>query len=184
MITEKENMRISKFLSLVLRHQPGAIGIVLNENGWTNVCVLIEKAGQAGVKFDLDTLKHIVETNNKKRFALNATATMIRANQGHSVEVELGYTAQEPPEILFHGTGQHSVQSILTSGLEKGDRHHVHLTADLQTANNVGQRHGKPVVFEVMSKQMHEDKMEFYLSDNNVWLTEHVPAKFIRIKES
>ena len=184
MITEKENARISKFLSYVLRHQPDAIGIELDENGWTDVGLLIQKASKSGMKFDLEILKHIVETNNKKRFALNETFSMIRANQGHSVEVELGYAAKEPPEILYHGTGEKYVESIMKVGLEKKNRHHVHLTTELQTAISVGSRHGKPVVFEVLSMQMHKEKMEFYLSENGVWLTEHVPVMYMRLKEN
>lgn len=182
MLTEKENKTISKFLSYVLRHEPHAIGIQLDENGWTDVHVLIEKASESGIRIDLEILKHIVATNNKKRFVLNDTFTLIRAHQGHSVEVELGYPAQKPPEILYHGTGDKYVESILETGIEKRDRHHVHMTADLQTAINVGQRHGKPVVLEVLAGQMHSDQLEFYLSENGVWLTAHVPVMYLRIK--
>jgi len=180
MITDKELTHISKFLSLVLRHQPETIGIQLDQNGWTDVAELIEKASHHGMKFDRETLNHIVETNPKKRFAFNNTLERVRASQGHSVEIELGYTNQKPPEILFHGTGEKSVQSILNAGLEKRSRQHVHLSSNLETAIKVGQRHGKPFVFKVLAEQMHKDNFQFFLSDNGVWLTDHVPAKYLK----
>lgn len=172
-------IRISKFLSLVLRHQPEMIGIQLDANGWANVNELLEKANKYGVKIDREILNHIVETNSKKRFAFNNTLDKIRASQGHSIEIELGYTNQKPPEILYHGTGEKSVQSILKTGLEKRSRQHVHLSSDIETAVKVGQRHGKPVVFIVLAGQMYEDKYQFFLSDNGVWLTDKVPIKYL-----
>jgi putative RNA 2'-phosphotransferase len=176
MITEKENIKISKFLSLVLRHQPETIGIDLDENGWTDVEELIKKSNNAGVQFNPEILKHVVDTNSKKRFSFNETFDKIRASQGHSVEVDLGYTATTPPEILYHGTAIKSVDSILISGLKKRDRHHVHLSSDIETAAKVGQRHGKAFVFEVFAGRMRHDKFEFYLSENGVWLTDNVPV--------
>lgn len=173
-------MNISKFLSLVLRHQPETIGIQLDNNGWTDVNELIEKANNYGVKFDRETLSHIVATNSKKRFAFNDTLDKIRASQGHSVEIELGYTNQKPPEILFHGTAEKFVQSILDTGLEKRNRQHVHLSSDLETAIKVGQRHGKPFVFNVLAEQMYNDNFQFYISDNGVWLTDNVPTKYLK----
>jgi putative RNA 2'-phosphotransferase len=175
----KEDIQTSKLLSLVLRHKPDTIGIELDENGWTDVQILIDKLNHNGVHTDIDGLRHIVETNPKKRFAFNETFDKIRANQGHSVVVELGYVPQKPPLTLYHGTAQKSVSSILESGLNKGERHHVHLSPDLETAVKVGQRHGKPFVFEVLAGQMSEDKIDFYLSDNGVWLTDHVPARYL-----
>ena len=172
-------MRISKFLSLVLRHQPEMIGIQLDASGWANVNDLLEKANKHGVKIDREILNHIVETNSKKRFAFNNTLDKIRASQGHSIEIELGYTSQKPPEILYHGTGEKSVPSILNTGLEKRGRQHVHLSSDIETAVKVGQRHGKPVVFIVLAGQMYEDKYQFFLSDNGVWLTDKVPIKYL-----
>lgn len=179
MLTEKENKRISKFLSYVLRHNPGMISIELDANGWTDVENLIRCAHANGVEFDFDILKHVVETNSKKRFSFNDTFDKIRASQGHSIEVELGYKPLKPPPVLYHGTGINSVDLILKNGLEKKGRHHVHLSSDIQTAINVGQRHGKPVVLKILSAQMHEDAFEFYLSDNGVWLTDCVPAKYL-----
>ena len=180
MLSEKQITHLSKFLSLVLRHQPETIGIELDQNGWTDVDTLIKKSGSCGIKLDQETLKHIVATNSKKRFAFNDTFDRIRASQGHSIEIELGYTSQKPPEILYHGTGEKSVQSILDTGLEKRNRQQVHLSADVETAIKVGQRHGKPFVFKVLAEQMYNDKFEFFISDNGVWLTDNVPAKYLK----
>lgn len=180
MLNEKETTNISKFLSLILRHKPEVIGIELDENGWTDIATLIEKSNANGVQLDKTILQYIVDTNPKKRFAINETMDRIRANQGHSIEIELGYPNQSPPEILYHGTGQKSVQSILETGIEKRDRHHVHLSSDIETAIKVGQRHGKPFVFKVLAKQMHHDNHQFFLSDNGVWLTDNVPAKYLK----
>ena len=180
MISEKQITHISKFLSLVLRHQPETIGIELDQNGWTDVDTLLKNSNSYGIKIDKETLNHIVETNSKKRFAFNETFDRIRASQGHSVEIELGYTSQKPPEILYHGTGEKSVQSILETGLEKQSRQQVHLSADIETAIKVGQRHGKPFVFKVFAEQMINDKFEFFISDNGVWLTDNVPTKYLK----
>jgi putative RNA 2'-phosphotransferase len=183
MINEKDIIHLSKFLSLVLRHKPEEIGIVLDEQGWTDIDILIAKANEKGVKMDRDILRLVVESNSKKRFAFNETGQRIRASQGHSVEVELGYVRQEPPAILYHGTATKSVDSILKAGLEKRQRHHVHLSADVETAKNVGMRYGKPVIFEVSALQMHGDKFEFFLSQNGVWLTDHVPVRYLKNRE-
>lgn len=180
MISEKENTRISKFLSLVLRHKPEEIGIELDENGWTDVTMLIEKVNKAGIALTFEILKHVVDTNAKKRYSFNESFDKIRANQGHSVEIDLGYTPQVPPEILYHGTGEKFIGSILEKGLLKQNRHHVHLSADVETAFMVGQRHGKPFVFEVLAGQMHRDNFQFFLSANGVWLTDFVPVKYLK----
>ena len=180
---QKEITRISKFLSLVLRHRPEMIGIVLEESGWTSVESLIERSASAGMQFDRSILATVVETNNKKRFAFDDTGEKIRANQGHSVDVELGYAALEPPQILYHGTAEKFVNSIQQTGLEKRDRHHVHLSTSLATAVAVGQRHGKPVVFEVMAGAMYREGFIFYQSENAVWLTESVPGKFLQLHQ-
>jgi putative RNA 2'-phosphotransferase len=179
MISDKETTRISKLLSLVLRHKPDTIGIALDENGWTDVAVMIDKINQTGLHIDFEILKHVVDTNQKKRFAFNATFDKIRANQGHSVGVELGYVSQQPPAVLYHGTSTSTVDAILKNGLQKMDRHHVHLSADVETAIKVGQRHGKPFIFAVRADEMFQKKYEFYRSDNGVWLTDHVPANFL-----
>ncbi len=179
MINDKQITHISKFLSLVLRHQPETIGIHLDQSGWTDIDELIEKANNYGIKLDRDILNHIVATNSKKRFAFNDTSEKIRASQGHSIEIELGYINQKPPEILFHGTGEKSAQSILDTGLEKRNRQHVHLSSDFDTAVKVGQRHGKPFVFKVFAELMYNDNFQFFISDNGVWLTNHVPIKYL-----
>lgn len=180
MTSDKKLTHISKFLSLVLRHQPETIGIQLDQNGWADVKELIEKANNNGIKFDQEMLNLIVATNPKKRFAFNETLDKIRASQGHSIEIELGYTNQKPPEILYHGTGETSVQSIISIGLEKRNRQHVHLSSDIETAIKVGQRHGKPFVFKVLAEQMYNDNFQFFISDNGVWLTDNVPTKYLK----
>lgn len=180
MINDKQLIHISKFLSLVLRHQPETIGIQLDQNGWTDVNQLIEKANDYGISFDREILEHIIATNSKKRFAFNDTFDKIRASQGHSVDIELGYTNQKPPEILYHGTSEKSVQSILDTGLEKRSRQHVHLSSNIETALTVGQRHGKPFIFKILAEQMYNDNFQFFISDNNVWLTDHVPTKYLK----
>jgi putative RNA 2'-phosphotransferase len=180
MISDKEIRHISKFLSLVLRHQPQLIGIRLDQNGWTSVDELIRRSNEYGVKFDKDLLHHVVATNSKKRFAINETGDKIRASQGHSIKIELGYISQQPPEILYHGTAEKFVPSILQTGLEKRNRQHVHLSADFSTAIQVGQRHGKPFVFRILAVQMYYDNFVFYISENGVWLTDHVPPNYLR----
>lgn len=178
-MNDKELKRISKFLSWVLRHHPEAIGIELDQQGWTAIDLLIEKSTLYGVSFDKETLLHIVATNAKKRFALNDACDKIRASQGHSVEIDLGYSNQQPPTVLYHGTGARSVASILNTGLEKRERQHVHLSRDVETAVAVGQRHGKPFVFKVLAGKMYADGFVFFLSDNGVWLTERVPVAYL-----
>lgn len=176
----KDDIRTSKFLSLVLRHQPKSIGIVLDENGWTDVGTLIEKTQKSGIPLDFERLKHIVDTNEKKRFAFNSDFTKIRASQGHSVEVDLGYTSQKPPAVLYHGTTDSALSSIMQTGIEKRKRHHVHLSKDQETAIKVGQRHGKAVILQVLAEKMFEEGFQFFLSENGVWLTDEVPVRFIK----
>lgn len=179
MHNEKYLTQISKFLSLVLRHKPETIGIQLDTSGWADVSDLLEKANNHGVKFDKATLHLVVETNSKKRFAFNETQDKIRASQGHSVNVDLGYQNHQPPEILYHGTKESAVESILETGIEKRNRQHVHLSIDTETAIKVGQRHGKPVVLKVMAGQMFRDNYAFFLSANGVWLTDYVPKAYL-----
>jgi len=182
-MNEKDTVSISKFLSLVLRHQPQLIGIELDEQGWVNVDELLKQANVHGNNLDMELLSHVVETNSKKRFAFDQNRQRIRASQGHSVEVELGYQPQMPPEILYHGTGEKSVTAIQESGLEKRSRQHVHLSRDIETAIQVGSRHGKPAVFNVLAGEMHKNGCVFYLSENKVWLTDKVPVQFLRLAE-
>ena len=182
-MNEKETTSTSKFLSLVLRHQPELIGIKLDGQGWVNVDELLQKAHQHGKIITLDMLNHVVETNAKKRFAFSDDRQKIRASQGHSVEVALGYEPQVPPEVLYHGTGSQSVESILKTGLERRSRQHVHLSADTDTAIKVGSRHSKPVVLSVLAGEMNSKSYMFYLSANGVWLTDEVPASFLELRE-
>lgn len=180
MNTTKNTIKLSKFLSLVLRHKPQTIGIELDENGWTDVKGLLQKMNDYGKFIDLKTLKAVVENNDKKRFAFNDSRTKIRANQGHSVKIDLGYTAQEPPEILYHGTATKYLSSIYQTGLQKRQRHHVHLSADLDTATKVGKRHGQLVIFEVAAKVMFQAGHSFFISENGVWLTDVVPVQYLK----
>lgn len=177
----KELIRLSKFLSLVLRHRPQLIGITLDEQGWTDVPTLLQKANAAGTPLDIETLRLVVENNNKKRFVLDEVTGRIRAAQGHSVEVALGYSAQEPPEILYHGTAERFLKSILASGLQKRQRHHVHLSRDVETARSVGSRHGRPVILEVRAGAMQSAGFQFFISENGVWLTDAVPVEYLRV---
>ena len=181
MLTEKETTRMSKFLSLVLRHKPETIGLTLDENGWAGTAELIQKMNQNGFEISEDILAHIVETNNKKRFAFNPDKTCIRANQGHSLQVDVQLKEQLPPEYLYHGTAEKNVPSILNSGIEKGSRQHVHLSTDKETAIKVGQRHGRPKVFLVSANKMSVDGFRFFLSENMVWLTDTVPPEYVKL---
>jgi putative RNA 2'-phosphotransferase len=172
-------VRISKFLSLVLRHRPEKIGLSLGQSGWVLVEQLIEASRGHGVEFTLEELQNVVAGNDKKRFSLSEDGLWIRANQGHSIKVELGYAPTVPPEILYHGTAERFLTSIKQQGLIKGKRHHVHLSADIDTATKIGLRHGRPVVLRVKAGLMYRDGFVFYLSANGVWLTEHVPVQYL-----
>jgi putative RNA 2'-phosphotransferase len=172
-------VKLSKFMSLVLRHKPGEIGLVLDENGWADVAELIARANLKGVRLTRSDLLTIVETNDKKRFALSDDGARIRASQGHSIEVDLALSPIAPPARLFHGTASRFVESIRAQGLVRGRRQHVHLSPDETTATKVGQRHGKPIVLQVLSGSMHQAGRLFYFSANGVWLTEHVPAEYL-----
>ena len=172
-------VRISRFLSLVLRHEPGRIGLTLTPDGWARVDDLIAASQRAGVRLDRETLEQIVAENDKRRFAVTPDGTQIRASQGHSVAVDLGLSPQTPPEHLYHGTAARSVASIQAEGLHAGRRQHVHLSADERTAEAVGRRHGRRVILRVAAGQMHRDGYVFVRSENDVWLTEAVPAVYL-----
>jgi len=180
MISEKQNIKTSKFLSLVLRHKPETIRIQLDENGWISVSELIEKLNENGKEINFKILEYVVNTNSKKRFAFNEDKSKIRANQGHSLQIDLNYKSINPPNKLYHGTSERFLDSILKSGIEKRNRQHVHLSSDIETAFKVGQRHGKPVILEIETEKMNMDGFKFYLSENKVWLTEYVPIKYIK----
>ncbi|TGN90148.1 RNA 2'-phosphotransferase [Bradyrhizobium yuanmingense] len=171
--------QLSKFLSLILRHQPETIGLVLDSHGWAGIDDLIAKANAAGTKFGRDDLLRVVSESDKKRFSLSPGTDRIRAAQGHSVSVELGLAPQEPPSILYHGTATRFVEAILSEGLKPQARQQVHLSSDEATAQRVGQRHGKPHIFKVDAGSMHAKGFRFFRADNGVWLTDHVPPEFL-----
>ncbi len=176
---EKKLVRISKFLALVLRHQPERIGLSLDEGGWASVSELIERASAAGVTLTADSLKKVIEQNDKGRFSLSEDGLRIRAVQGHSLQVDLGLDGVEPPRVLYHGTAKRFVEGIRDRGLTSRGRQHVHLSPDAPTARKVGQRHGEPVVLRIRSDEMCADGYEFFLSENGVWLTGEVPPRYI-----
>ncbi|WP_294147314.1 RNA 2'-phosphotransferase [uncultured Clostridium sp.] len=174
----KDLTNTSKYLSLILRHKPEAIGITLDEHGWADVKLLIEGIGKTH-PFDRETLEEIVRTDNKKRYSFNDDKTLIRANQGHSIPVDVELPVEEPPEYLWHGTGQKFEVSIDKMGLIPKSRLYVHLSADRETAVKVGSRHGTPVVYRVDTGRMAGDGYIFYRSVNGVWLTKEVPAGYL-----
>ena len=180
-MNEKETKRISKFLSLILRHKPHIIDIQLNEEGWADVDELLEKWKNQREAITLEQLQYVVENNDKQRFTFNDDQTKIRANQGHSIDIQLNLEAQIPPETLYHGTATRFLDAIFEKGLIKGKRQHVHLSLDSETATKVGKRHGKLAMLLVQSGEMHEAGFEFYLSKNGVWLTDHVPPEYLTI---
>jgi putative RNA 2'-phosphotransferase len=169
----------SKFLSLVLRHDPARIGITLDAAGWTEVDALLAACAAHGVAITRGQLAEIVAHSDKQRFALSADGERIRANQGHSVEVALGLAPQAPPARLYHGTVRAALDAIRATGLERRARHHVHLSADRETATKVGARRGAPVILTIRADEMAAAGHTFYRSDNGVWLTDHVPPGFI-----
>jgi len=172
-------VRTSKLLSLILRHEPGVVGLELDKQGWVDVDVLLSAMNAHGHSIIREQLDHVVLTSEKKRFVI--AENRIRANQGHSLEVDLELSEAIPPAKLFHGTSSRFLEAILESGLEKGDRHHVHLSSYISTAREVGERHGKLVVLGVDSGRMTEQDYVFYLSANGVWLVDRVPTEFLQV---
>jgi putative RNA 2'-phosphotransferase len=171
----------SKWLSKHLRHSPERIGLELEDGGWVDVEKLLAAAKKFHMEMSRAQLEEVVAENDKQRFSFSPDGQRIRANQGHSVEVDLGLESQTPPAVLFHGTGSQNREILLAQGLLKMRRHHVHLSTDLETAQKVGARHGKPLVFRVDTAQMHADGFEFFVSDNGVWLCDEVPPRYLSI---
>ncbi len=171
---------LSKFLSLVLRHQPQVIGLRLDAQGWAEVDELIAKARARGTRLDRALIEAIVRDSDKQRFKLSDDGRRIRANQGHSLAIDLGLAPAQPPQWLYHGTATHSAESIRAQGLTRQNRQHVHLSLERATAAKVGQRHGSPLVLRIQAGRMHAQGLPFYLADNGVWLTEAVPPEFIQ----
>ncbi|MBQ9609915.1 MAG: RNA 2'-phosphotransferase [Lachnospiraceae bacterium] len=175
----------SKFISLILRHKPETIGIALDEHGWAKVDELIEginksKGDNKDDYLTISILEEIVATDNKQRYSFNEDKTLIRANQGHSIPVDVELEKKIPPDVLYHGTGEKYVASIDRQGLVPKTRLYVHLSKDVETARNVGRRHGKPVIYEIDASEMAADNYDFYLSVNGVWLTKSVPIKYMK----
>jgi putative RNA 2'-phosphotransferase len=179
----KQLVAASKFLSKHLRHQPEALGLTLADGGWVEVATLLDACARHGFPLAREQLDDIVRTSDKKRFAFDETGLRIRANQGHSTAVDLQLQPALPPALLYHGSAEKNATPILAFGLVKMKRHHVHLSLDAATALKVGQRHGKPVLFAIDSAAMHARGFVFYCSANGVWLTDHVPAQFLRLVE-
>lgn len=181
---ERRLERISKFISMILRHKPEAIGITLDEHGWANVDELIKGINETGeeVKFSKDTLETIVKTDKKQRYSFSQDRTLIRANQGHSIPVDVELEKKEPPKVLYHGTGIKSVKVIQEQGLLPMERLYVHLSTDVETATNVGKRHDTLVIFQVNAEQMQKDGYDFFQSVNGVWLTKEIPAKYLELE--
>ncbi|MGW7263107.1 RNA 2'-phosphotransferase [Streptomyces sp. NPDC054842] len=175
---DRRTVKVSKYLSKHLRHQPERIGLTLGEGGWVEIEALIAAAAAHGFPFSRAELDHVVATNDKRRFAVEGTR--IRASQGHSVEVDLGLPTATPPAYLYHGTVTRSLDAIRAEGLRPMNRHDVHLSADRETATRVGARRGRPVVLSVDAAAMHRDGHVFHVSENGVWLTTAVPPRYLR----
>lgn len=181
---ERRLERLSKFISMILRHKPQVIGITLDEHGWADVDELIKGINETGeeIEFSKDTLETIVKTDKKQRYSFSQDKTLIRANQGHSIPVDVELEKKEPPKVLYHGTGVKSVKAIQEQGLLPMERLYVHLSTDVKTATNVGKRHDTPVIFQVNAEQMQKDGYDFFQSVNGVWLTKEVPAKYLELE--
>ena len=177
-----KDKQISKFISLILRHKPEVIGITLDEHGWADVNELI-KGIRKSTDFDMQRLEKIVAEDEKQRYSFNDDKTLIRANQGHSVPVDVELEQKEPPAILWHGTGEKYTASIDEIGLKPKSRLYVHLSLDQQTAKKVGARHGKPVTYQIDAEAMSRDGYDFFLSANGIWLTKAVPTQYLKKKK-
>ena len=168
-------------MSLILRHKPEVIGITLDEHGWARVNDLICGIEKNNPGFNMDILEQIVRTDSKQRYSFNDDKSLIRANQGHSVNVDVELKEKEPPEYLYHGTGEKYVKSINQNGLIPKSRLYVHLSKDIKTAENVGKRHGKEIVYRINSGRMYRNGYKFYLSENGIWLTKEAPVKYLEM---
>ncbi len=173
--------KTSRFISLILRHKPDAIGISLDEHGWADVGDLIDGINRSGSHtLDKEELEEIVRSDEKQRYSFSEDHTLIRANQGHSIPVDVELEEKTPPDILWHGTGEKYVSSIDVQGLIPKSRLYVHLSSDMETAEIVGSRHGKPVIYQIDCRKMAEDGYRFFLSANHIWLTKEVPAVYLK----
>ena len=172
----------SKFISLILRHKPEVIGITLDEHGWADVDELIRGVSKTH-DLDREILERIVAEDEKQRYSFSDDKRLIRANQGHSIPVDVELKEVTPPKILYHGTGIKYKEAIDAQGLIAKSRLYVHLSGDTETAKKVGQRHGKPIIYKVNAGAMHEDGCKFFLSVNGVWLTKEVPVQYLQYLE-
>ena len=176
--------RLSKNLSYWLRHRPDAAGLVLDEQGWTNVNDVLAALGRSGSPINVGHLRLMIDRNDKQRFELSPDGERIRARQGHSVPVVLDWPSVMPPDLLYHGTVERFLDLILEQGLCPMRRHHVHLSPDIDTASRVGSRRGAPVILEVKARELAATGTPFFLTGNNVWLTEAVPPRFLGVLET
>ncbi|WBW94719.1 RNA 2'-phosphotransferase [Oceanirhabdus sp. W0125-5] len=179
---KNKSTNLSRFLSMILRHKPQVIGIKLDRNGWCSVEELLDKMNAFGKKITIEDLNKIVKTDNKQRYSFSEDKKRIRANQGHSIYVELGLKESVPPVILFHGTVDRFLDNIKDKGLLKMSRQHVHLSGDIKTAEKVGNRRGTAIILKIEAGKMHRDGFKFYLSENGVWLTDYVPSEYIIVE--
>lgn len=172
---------LGKYIALILRHKPETIEASLDEHGWMEVDTLINGINShSNHHIDMERLERIVKEDNKGRYSFGEDKLLIRANQGHSVSVDVEMPEMTPPDILYHGTGEKFVASIDEQGLIPKSRLYVHLSKDIETASKVGSRHGHPVIYEVMSGKMAADGYKFYLSANGVWQTKSVPTQYLK----
>lgn len=178
-MNDNNDINLSRFISLILRHRPETIGITLDNEGWADTQKLLAGINASGRRIDMETLERIVRENNKQRYSFNSDKTKIRANQGHSIPVEVGMREAVPPDKLYHGTASRFLDSIKRDGIKKMSRLYVHLSRDAETAVTVGSRHGKPIVLVIDAKAMHADGYIFRLSDNGVWQSADIPWKYV-----
>jgi putative RNA 2'-phosphotransferase len=179
---KQSRLSYGKFLSLVLRHKPETIGLILDPQGWADVNRLLDGSRKRNLKLDRETLIRIVEADDKQRFQFSLDGLNVRACQGHTIPVDLKLDPIAPPDRLYHGTTERFLPSILKRGLVKGRRLYVHLSPDKETARKVGSRRGPVSILEIRSGEMHQNGFRFYLSANGVWLTDHVPAQYLKFK--
>ena len=175
--------KMGRFISFILRHHPETIGISLDEYGWANVDELLSGINNSGRTIDMELLEEIVRTDQKQRYSFNEDKTLIRANQGHSISVDVELEEMQPPQVLYHGTASRFLDAIMQEGLKPMSRLYVHLSKDIETAKVVGARHGAPIILKINTSQMQEDGMKFYLSKNGIWLTKNIPTKYIELMQ-
>lgn len=178
----KQKTQASKFIALVLRHDPGAAGLRLDTQGWADIEHLLNGMSKKGYRISHNDLFDIVELDGKGRYSISEDQRRIRANQGHSIQVDLGLAEKLPPDVLYHGTAMRFAEAIWTDGIKKMSRQHVHLSSDVETAQTVGGRHGSPLVIIIDAKKMYNNGVKFYQSENGVWLTDYVAPTYFKVE--